>query len=254
MDCIRPERDGHVLVIHLARGRANALTASMVDQLHRAVDDAESATAIRAIVLASDSPKVFCGGFDVTEVFAYDRDRMWAFFERFADLFERLRTLPKPVVAALSGHAFAGGAILALAADVRVMSDTASLAVNEVDLGVVLPSHMLRAMAATGHWDVMRALLLGGDAVTAERALSGGIVAETAPAIDVLPVAITRARNLGDKPAHAFAAHKLALDPVGARPSGDAWRREIDRVVEVWFGEEASARRRALVDKLARKG
>ncbi len=253
MNCIRRERDGHVLVVHLARGKANALTASMVDHLHAAVDEAESDGAVRAVVLASDSAKVFCGGFDVTEVFAYDRDRMRAFFGRFGDLFERLRTLPKPVVAALSGHAFAGGAILALAADVRVMSDSASLAVNEVDLGVVLPEHMLRAMAAAGHPDVMRAVLLGGEVLVAERALAGGLVAETAPAVDVLPVAITRAKGLGDKPAHAFAAHKRALDTIGPRPSGEAWEREMARVVDVWFGEEATARRGALIDKLARK-
>ena len=105
---------------------------------------------MRAVVVASDSPKVFCGGFDVDRGLRLrPRISMRAFFTRFSELFERLRTLPKPVVAAISGHAFAGGAILALAADVRVMSDTASLAVNEVDLGVVLPTHMLRALAAT---------------------------------------------------------------------------------------------------------
>jgi enoyl-CoA hydratase/carnithine racemase len=254
MDCIRLEREGNVLVVHLARGRANALNASMVDQLHEAVDQAESNLSVRAVVVASDSPRLFCGGFDITEVFAYDRALMIGFFDRFSQLFERLRTLPKPVVAAISGHAFAGGAILALAADVRVMSDTASLAVNEVDLGVVLPTHMLRALAATGHGNLMRAMLLGGEVITAERALAGGVVVETAPAIDVLPVSITRARNLGDKPLQAFGAHKLALDVVGPRPPAEVWRREVEHVVDVWFGEEATARRRALVDKLARKG
>lgn len=254
MDCIRIDRDGQVLVVHLARGRANALTASMVDQLHQAVDRAASDPEVRALVLASDSARVFCGGFDVGEVFSYDRGLMRTFFERFSDLFERLRTLPRPVLAALSGHAFAGGAILALAADVRVMADTATLAVNEVDLGVVLPTHMLRAMEATGARDLMRTLLLGGEAVTAERAFAGGLVAEVAPAIDVLPVTLTRARHLGEKPARAFAAHKAALDPVGPRPAGEDWRREIERVVDVWFGDEATSRRRALVEKLARKG
>ena len=60
---------------------------------------------------------------------------MTAFFARFVELFERMRRLPKPVVAAMSGHAYAGGAILALACDVRVMADGAGFALNEVDLG-----------------------------------------------------------------------------------------------------------------------
>jgi enoyl-CoA hydratase/carnithine racemase len=254
MESIRCDREGSVLIVHMSRGRANALTAAMVEDLHRAVDEAEWQAAVRAVVLASDSPRIFCGGFDVSEVFSYDRPTMAEFFKRFGDLFERLRTLPKPVVGALSGHAYAGGAILALACDVRIMGEGASLALNEVDLGVVLPTHMVRAMAANASTEVMRSLLLSGEAIAATRALAAGLVSEVAPAVDVLPVALTRARLLGEKPAHAFAEHKRVLDAVGPRPAGDEYEREIAHVVDVWFGEEATARRQALIEKLAKKG
>ncbi len=250
MPFLRIVHDGHVCVIHMARGKANALTADMVSELAEAVEAAAVDGRVRAVVLASDAPRLFCGGFDVSEVFAYERDRMRTFFAQFAGLFERLRTLPKPVVGALSGHAYAGGAILALACDIRVMADTASLAVNEVDLGVVLPTRMMRAMAANAGTEIMRALMMGGEAVSAGRALAAGLVSEVAPAIDVLPVSITRARLLGDKPARAFAAHKRALDTVGPAMPDEA---ELDEMMDVWFGEEATARRQALIEKLARK-
>lgn len=252
MECIRVEREGSVQVVHLARGKANALTAPMVDEIVAAVEQAAEEPAIRALVLASDSPRVFCGGFDVGDVFAYDRERMTAFFGRFMTLFERIRTLPKPAVAALSGHAFAGGAILALACDVRIMADNATIAVNEVDLGVVLPVRMIRAMAATGHPDLMRSMLLGGEVVSSTRALAGGVANETVPAVDVLAVALTRARVLGDKPPHAFAAHKRALDPIGPITAEEA-ARGLEAVIDVWFGAEATTRRQALIEKLAAK-
>jgi enoyl-CoA hydratase/carnithine racemase len=250
---VRLAQEGAVLVITLDRPRANALNAAMVDELHAVLDGANAA-AVRALVLASSSHKVFCAGFDVDEVFAYDRPTMQAFFGRFVGLFERLRALPKPVVAAMSGHAYAGGAILSLACDLRVMADGACFALNEVDLGVALPARLIRAMLQHGRRDVMRSLLLGGEAITAARAAAAGLIVEAAPAVDVLPVAMTRARHLAEKPVHAFAAHKAALDlvgPPGSRAEADA---EIAQVIDVWFGEEAKARRAALIEKLAKKG
>jgi enoyl-CoA hydratase/carnithine racemase len=102
--------------------------------------------------------------------------------------------------------------------------------------------------------DVMRTLLLAGDALNASRALAAGLVSETVPAIDVLPVALTRARQLAEKPALAYAAQKQALDSLGPPPSEAETRAELARVVDVWFGEEATSRRAALVEKLMAKG
>jgi hypothetical protein len=75
-----------------------------------------------------------------------------------------------------------------------------------------------------------------------------------APAIDVLPVAMTRARQLAEKPAQAFAAHKAALDSLGAEPTKGELDAEVAYVMDHWFGDEAKARRAALIEKLAKKG
>lgn len=250
---VKTAAEGALLVITLDRPRANALHAPMVEELHAAIDRASQAD-VRGVVLASSSHKVFCAGFDVDDVFAYGRPEMQAFFGRFTGLFERLRSLPKPVVAAMSGHAYAGGAIISLACDVRVMADNACFALNEVDLGIALPPRLIRAMLQHGRRDVMRAMFLGGEAINATKASLAGLVAETAPAVDVLPVAITRARQLADKPAHAFAAHKAALDLVGPAATPEDAAAEIAQVMDVWFGDEATARRAALIEKLAKKG
>jgi enoyl-CoA hydratase len=250
MSFIQLTRTDHVGVLALARGKANALNAALVDELAARVDELAADAATSAVVLASAVPRVFCGGFDVSEVFQYPREPMLAFFGRFAALFERIRTLPKPVVCALGGHAFAGGAILALSADFRVMSDSANISVNEVDLGVSLPARMIRALAACAGPELARSMLLGAEVVGAPRALAGGLVSEVVPAGEVLAAAVQRARWLGEKPPQAFAAHKRALDLVdAAHPSAQ----EIAATIDVWFGAEASARRQALIDRLAKK-
>jgi len=250
MAFIRSERSAEVEVLYLSRGRANALNAELVEELAASVERAAADPAVRALVLASDAPGLFCAGFDVREVFAYDRARMTTFFGRFVRTYERLRTLPKPVVCALNGHAFAGGAILALSADVRVLSQQAVISVNEVDLAMCLPAPMIRALAATTTPELARAMLLGAEEIPPARALAAGLVSEVLPAADVLGAALRRARLLGAKPPTAFAVHKQALDSIGS-----AWltEAEFQRSADSWFGEESTARRRALQERLAEK-
>src|SRR5438128_510918 len=166
---IRTEITGGLLVVTLARGKANALNAAMLDELHVALKQAQ-APEVRGLVLASDRPKFFSSGFDVTEVFQYGREAMTSYFGSFMDLYEGLFRLEKPVVGALSGHAVAGGAVLALACDVRVMADGPfRFALNEVNLGIVLPPGIIRmAVDALGPRHA-RELFLGGETIAPSR-------------------------------------------------------------------------------------
>src|SRR6476646_10076402 len=108
MTSIRTENRDGVLVVTMARGKANALNAPMVEELLGAAAQAH-AQDVHGQVLASDCPNFFSGGFDAKEVFQYDREKMTSYFGSFMDLYEELFRLPKPVVAALSGHTVAGG-------------------------------------------------------------------------------------------------------------------------------------------------
>src|SRR6185503_11897386 len=167
-----------LLVVTLARGKANALNSAMVEELTAAFSDAAASEDVKGVVLASDRPKFFSAGFDVVEVFGYDRETMREFFGRFIDLYEKMLRLPKPLVAAVNGHAYAGGAVLALACDARVMvRGEFGFALNEINLGMALPPGMIRlatqAVGVRNAWD----MVVGGQTVTAERALEIGLAA-----------------------------------------------------------------------------
>src|SRR5258706_11242948 len=98
MQYIQTERDAGVAVVKLARPKANAMDRRMLDELFAAVEDLAACHDIRAVVLASEQPKFFSSGFDVAEVFRYDRPSMTHFFGRFLDLVGKLHDLPKPTV------------------------------------------------------------------------------------------------------------------------------------------------------------
>ncbi len=253
MQHISLDREEGILVITLLRGKANALNMAMVDELQQALNHAGADDRTHGVVLVSGTPKVFCGGFDVEEVFAYAPDVLKSHIERFIRLFDTLRHLPKPTVAGLNGHCYAGGAILALACDERIMAEgDFKFSLNEVSLGVVLPARMVQAMAAVVPGPTARQMFLEGHAWRAADAQHHGIVEELVPLGNVRYRALTIARELAARPPRAFAAHKRALVEGGGGPPYSA--EEIETMASefsaVWFDEECRCYRDLLVSRL----
>lgn len=253
MEHIKTENREGLLIVSMARGKANPINDGMVEELNAVIGDAAKNESVRGVILASDRPKFFSGGFDVSEVFNYDRDKMSAFFGRFIDLYEGLIKLPKPVIAAVSGHAFAGGAVLALACDARVMAEgNSGFALNEVNIGLVLPPGMIRmAVGAVGAAKA-RELVLEGRALTPAEAFEAGLARELAPAESVLDRAIARARELSEKPPLTYARAKRNFVEVAGllSPGGD--RQFLDRFIEHWFSPESVQHKQALIASLRR--
>ena len=141
-----------LLTIRMARAKANALNSELLQELRDAIGNAGSDAAIRGVVLASALPGIFSAGFDAREIFPFGPDEIKVFFGSFLQLTHGIMNLAKPVVAAVEGHAIAGGAILALACDARVMADgDYGFALNEINLGLVISAGLLQmAVAAVG--------------------------------------------------------------------------------------------------------
>lgn len=250
------DREEGILVITMARGKANALTCEMVEELQQALNHARADDRTHGVVLTSGVPKMFCGGFDVQEVFGYAPDKLTRYMARFIRVFDTLRTLPKPTVAGINGHTYGGGSILALACDERLMAEgDVQFALNEVTLGVVLPSRMVQAMAAVVPGATARQMFLEGHAYRAQDAQRHGIVEELVPAGNVRHRALTLARQLASRPPRAFAAHKQALVEGAGGPSytPDEIAAMATQFSAVWFDEECQCYRDLLVSRLQAK-
>jgi 3,2-trans-enoyl-CoA isomerase len=251
MKHINCEQNWGLLIIMLARGKANALNHEMVDELLEVLGEAGRDPQVRGVVLASSSPRFFSGGFDVAEVFSYDRPKMKEFFGRFIDLYEGFYKLPKPVVGAISGHAYAGGAVLALSCDYRVMAEGSfGFALNEIELGVVLPSGIARmAMHVLGPRAGTR-MLLSGQPLTPEQALDCGLADEKLQPEAVLARAIERARALAAKAPGAFAGMKTLTRELAGYGAAISDRQELDHFLDSWFSPEAEERKHVLTQSL----
>ena len=254
MPDVRCDRSDRILRVSMARGKGNALSASLIEALIEAVDEAAWDDEIRGLVLASDVPGFFSTGLDVTEAFRLDRQTMLLFFSRFIDLYEGIYLLPKPVVAAVSGHAYAGGAMLAMTCDVRVSArGKFGFAINEVDLGLLPPRGFLSILRGAVGNGVARELLLSGAPVSPERALALGIANEIAKPEAVQQRALEICRELSRKPPAAFAAIKLALRNSQGHWSTDNEPSLLEDFVDRWFSPEAEERKRTLAARLTER-
>jgi len=248
---IKCETDGEVAILSMRRGKANPLNSQMVDELYNAFVEADYNDGVRAVVLASDLPNFFSAGFDVIEVFRFDRVSMTEFFGRFIDLYELIVHFKKPVVAAVNGHAYAGGAVLALSCDARVLSDgNFGFALNEVNLGMVLPPGMIRMAVRAVGISAGRDMVMFGASLNPRQALETRLAAELASPDDVLGRAVAMARELGSKPPAAFAAVKALFLKAASEPAGGD-REGLDQFVEQWFSPECTAKRESMIESFS---
>jgi len=251
VEYILSERDDSLLILSLARGKANALNYALVDELYTAVSAAALDDSVRGLVLGSDRPRFFSSGFDIREVFQYDRSVMAAFFGRFIELYESLYRFPKPVVAALSGHTFAGGAILAIACDFRIMAmGDFGFALNEVNLGLALSPGIRRMLIDAVGTARGREVLLFGEPLSPVRAHEIGLVRELAPADQVLGRAVACARFLAAKPPVAYREIKRSIREFSGGDEGPGDRATLEQFLDMWFSDEAVECRKAIAARV----
>ena len=239
MNFVQFETSGNIAKIALNRPKANTLNLTFLRELLEAFELAEADEDVRAVVLTSLVPRFFSAGFDVMEVFAYDREQMTAFLSSFGRLVGRILHFPKPVVAALPGHTVTGGAILALACDFRVMAEgNYRIAMNEIDLGVVLPGSIFRMLSNAVGIPAARRMILSGAALTPAEGLAAGFLTKLTAEEQVQAAALELAQLLASKPGDTY----LGLKRVINKESGvsDA---EFTPAVDPWFTAEALAQK-----------
>lgn len=249
MAFVRRDHDDTILVITMTRPKANALNAGLVQSLRESFAIARGEDDIRGVVLTSGCRGFFSVGLDLKEVDGYDRDTMRAFWSEFRSLYEEIHEFPKPVVAALPGHTVAGGIILALACDLRLMArGDYALAVSGINMGLSLGGQIYAmAVQAVGH-AYARELFLTGESIDVDRAQQMGLVRDVLPENDLLGHATQRARELAGKSAHAYAEIKaMARDAAGYNraPAPDA-----EAFLDRWYSNEARAIRATALEAL----
>jgi len=239
-----------VAEVKLDRSVTNALNLECVQDLAEAIQRVRSAPEIRALVLSSANDKFFSIGFDIPQLFELSKEDFRLFYKTFNQTCMNLFTLSKPTVAAISGHAIAGGCILALCCDYRVIGEGRKLmGLNEIKLGVPVPylaDCVLQSLVGTRN---ARNVVETGEFYEPEKSLEMGMVDQILPLEAVLPKAIERARLLGS--AHQGAYKIIKRNRVeGIETRVRAHQEEKQRTfIECWYSDETRKRLQEAIKK-----
>lgn len=241
-------RDGLALV-RLACGKANALNPRSLAAIERALDEAAGGGA-RGLVLTGYA-RFFSAGLDLVTLYGLERDAMDAFMGWFDAVMLRVFAFPRPVVAAVGGHAVAGGAVLALACDARVMGASAGrFGLNEIRLGVPFPASALEIVRYAIPAAAVEQALYEGEILEPREALTRGLLTAVVDG-DVVETAHRMCARLTAGPAGAFETIKAALKGPAverARATLGPLRRAF---VDAWYAPEG---RRRIGEARARLG
>jgi methylglutaconyl-CoA hydratase len=215
---------GPVAVLTLNRPeQRNALSRALVARIRDAIDLVESDSTIRGVVLTGAGP-AFCAGLDLKEARETGdgpeaEATSIAALNEFADLLQRIHTLPKPTIAAVNGDALAGGAGLMAACDLAIAADSARIGYPEVRRGLVAAIVMHDLSRQIGDRRA-RQLLLSGDLILSRIAYEWGMVNAVTAADRCVKEAIQVAHSLAECAPGAMAWTKRLLDEATGRPPG----------------------------------
>jgi methylglutaconyl-CoA hydratase len=199
-----------ILSVTLNRAeKRNAINAASVELLHQFLEQADLDANVRVVVIRG-AGKDFCAGADLDELLAsadQTQDQNEATAYRLGQVFERIRSLPKPVLALVQGRALAGGAGLATACDLVLASDTVQIGYPEIQRGFV-PAMVATLLQRAAGEKIALDLILTGRLLGAEEARVAGLISRVVPAGELQNEGIALALQLAGSSATALALTK----------------------------------------------
>jgi len=251
MNMMKLTRSGRVAVLTIAHGHANAIDLEFCADFTARLEECR-APDISALVITGQG-RIFSAGVDLLRVIDGGADYVRAFLPALGRVFDALFSFEKPVVAAINGHAIAGGCILACAADRRFIAQTATIGVPELLVGVPFPVVALEILRFAASPQHVQSLVYGGAALAADAAVAHGLADAAVEPVALPRRAQTTAEALAAIPAAAFATTKQRLrEPTLQRIRHAA--PDVDpAVVDAWASPETLRAIREYVERTFKK-
>jgi 3,2-trans-enoyl-CoA isomerase len=239
--------------IQLARPPVNALSLDLLRALRSAIDD--SVRDGVAGIMLSGSQGLFSAGVDVPALLAMDRAGVLAYWREFFGVCATLACSPVPLVAAITGHSPAGGAVLALFCDYRVMAEGPyRIGLNEVQVGLVVPEAIQLALRrVVGTYRAER-LLVSGQMIDSTQALACGFVDELTGVDGVTTRALNWLGGLLALPSHAMLTTRALARADLAKAYADPDSLPLEDFVDAFYHPQTQAVLQQLVARLKSKG
>lgn len=211
MNTISTSVKDRLAIITLSRGRANALNREMVTELQQMLINIENDDNIGGVIITGRE-NFFSAGLDLLELYHYNEQEIESFWNLFLAFSAKITAFKKPLVAAINGHSPAGGCVVALACDARIMAEGKFIiGLNEVPVGIVVPNSIFHLYSFwLGQANAYRNLL-EGKLFSPEEALAVGLVDEVVKPESIMTAAERKVRKYMAFEANTWQQSKLNL-------------------------------------------
>jgi enoyl-CoA hydratase/carnithine racemase len=231
-------REDSIAVITLNRPPANAISEPLIHELNLALNELQGDAAVRAVVITGSGDRIFCGGADLGS--AFSGGDVEGFIRFGNSVMRKMERFPKPIIAAINGHAMGGGCEIAMACHLRLLKEGARMGQTESNLGII-PGYggTQRLPRLIGRTKALEYLLLGTQIPAAE-CLSLGLVNRLCKEGETLNDAKALARQLARRAPLASAAIIQAVDEGLEAPMARSIDVEIDAFMPTLRSEDAA--------------
>ncbi len=247
---IRIEYHNKVAIVKLDRDVTNALNLELVTELNKTLQKVKNNPDINSLVITGSNEKFFSIGFDIPQLFGFSKDDFMVFYKAFNRVCLELYTLPKLTIAAITGHAVAGGCILALCCDYRFIAEgRKKMGLNEIKLGVPIPYPADCILRQIVGFRNAREIVDTGEFYLPDKLLQMGMVDLILPLDQLLFKSIEKAKLLGALSQDAFAMIKRnRIEMVEAQVLTEL--KEKERLfLECWYSAETRKRLKEAIAK-----
>jgi enoyl-CoA hydratase len=249
MGTINSRVQDDVLVLEIDRPPVNALDVETLNELAERLEKAVWEE--QGSVVLTGKGALFSAGADLRKALDGDADYINAGIVALSQAFEALFVFPRPVVAAVNGHALAGGCVLTCACDYRIMSDAGgTIGAVELKAGVPFPSWALEIVRYAVNNHHVQEVVLTGRAYPPEEALGKGLIDEVVPHDDLMSRAVAMAKELAEVPSNTFRLMKRALRKPAIEAAIKGAAATDDEVKATWRSPEVQDAIRKLLASL----
>ncbi len=243
------QTESNIATLTLADGKVNAMNIEWCQLLSAELAELEKDENVSAIVLTSGE-KVFSAGVDLKRVVAEEPSYVQPFIDSLCKCFHDAFVFPKPMVVALSGHAIAGGCVVASCGDFRFATSRARIGLPELRVGVPLPAIAVEIVRRVATPNSLQAMLNSGANYRDEVAVHVGLVDEIVDKDKLLESSVEHAKRLAAIPAATFQLMKQQIREPFLSQADRLEEKFGQQVRDVWNSPEIRAKIKAYAAKL----
>ena len=252
--------DAGIRTLYLAHGKANAMDLELVQSIERAA--AEAAVSDAKAIVITGAGSIFCAGVDLLRLVGSEsapkpeaeaREYAGRFVPALVQMFLELFTLPKPLVVAVNGHAIAGGCILTLTGDYRIMARGGKIGIPEMLVGVPFPPAVIEIIRYAVSPQHLQTLMYSGRSVDADEAVRMGLVDEAVNPDALQQRAMEMARHFASLAPANFLLSKRQLRDAAVSRARHYGNELDDDIRDLWSDPERHAAIRAYIARTLRR-